>query len=254
MIEITPEKLRDFQLCRFLYKRKHVDNLQEKKNLAEREQLGVDFDAALDKTIKWFYFETMSGKIPSFRAMMWKWEKLWFKNVSASEIMTASDHPGKNRNYYNTEANKVLSRFYNTHKNPGEVYMINEHYSVPLTEDTKAVGTIDLVIVQNRQVIIKHVATKGQRAYAKGTENGYKVILDSVAFRHRSGGTEHKVSIDYLKEGKVVDAVVTEQDILTTKMLATEIATCTADKFYPSPGCYFCNQCRFKKDCWTHGQ
>jgi hypothetical protein len=252
LTEITATQLRDFQLCRHLYNRKHNDGLQERKNLPARELLGVEFDEALTKAVKWYYFELMAGNQPSFRALMWKWEKLWFKNVTVADIMQASDDPGKNRNSYNTDAHSILSNFINTHKNPGDVYMFNEHYTVPLTDTIKISGTIDLVLIKNRQVIIKQIAPKGPRAYSKGTELGYKLILDSVAFRHISGGNEHKVSMDYIKDNKTMDLSITDVDITNTKALATEIEVCS--NFYPSPGCYFCNQCWFKKDCWTHGQ
>jgi hypothetical protein len=250
MIEITPTKLRDFGLCRYLYEQKHIEGVPEKITLPERDQLVYEFEDSLQTAIKWFYFEAMADKVPSYKALMWKWEKLWFKNVTAEDIMRASDYPGKNRNSYNTDAATILAKFHNTHQRMGKVLMINENYEVPITRNAKAVGNLDLVILVANQIVITHFSTRSKGSYARGTEGSFKVILDSLAFRHKADRIENKITIDLVRTGKTFDTVVTDVDIENVKRLSDEMNNCT--NFYPSNGCYWCdNGCQFKTECWT---
>lgn len=250
MLELTAEKLRDFGLCRRLYHRKHIEKLAERKARSERDSLIAEFDDALSRTYKWFAFETMSGKVPSFKSLQWKWEKLWFKGITAEEIMTAPTNPGKNRNSYNTEAQKMLRNFYERNKHMGPVLMINERYTVPLTAEAKVSGTIDLVVREGNRIVIKEVGTRGMSSWNPGALGWYRMISDSIAFRHMTGGTENMVSIDLLRENRRVDLVITETDVNEIVALADEAVY--ESNWLPTRKNYFCDSCNFHVECYPN--
>jgi hypothetical protein len=249
MIELTPEKLRDFALCSRLYEHKHVQHLVERKPKSARDRLVDEFEDAMTKTIKWFYFELMSDKVPSFRNLQWKWEKLWFKGATVEEVMREVTDPGKNKHRYNTEAQTILSNFYETNKGGADVLMINERYVVPITPDTKAIGSIDLVVREGNFIVIKHLSTKGPGYWKPGTMGWHKMILDSMAFRYRTDKIENKVSVEMLRDGRRQDFVISSAEVNEITGLSDELANCNS--WRPSRGCYWCKSCSFNSECYA---
>lgn len=242
--------LRDFQLCRSLYKSKHIDHLPERV-ASSRGMLVTEFNNSMIKTVKWFYFMSMQDHVPSFQSLINKWSSIWFKDVSIDDIKNNPDEIKKNINHFNTEANILLSYFHKTHRDPGNVILLDDRYECSLTPNSMISGSVDVVIKDGSSIIIKHIGMSSGNAYSKGTALGYKLILDSIGFRSK-GFTENKCSIELLGKKKSIDAVITDVDINQAKALADEIVHCK--NYYPSPGCYFCKRCRFAGTCWTNSR
>jgi CRISPR/Cas system-associated exonuclease Cas4 (RecB family) len=248
MTSVTAEEIRDFQLCKFLYQKKHIEKVITSMTLPQRDKLVYEFEDAVEKTIKYFYFETMNSNVPNLKNLFSRWERIWFKNVTVDNIIEEEDHPQKNINSYNTDAHAILNTFYKRNaKNPGEVVIINEAYEVPVTERTKARGQIDLVLRFGKNIIIPHFGLRTQSQFGKGTERGYKIILDSIAYRHKTESTESRVRIELLKNGKTIDTVVSDLELKQVKQLSDEIDGCTT--FYSSAGNWWCKNCQFSKLC-----
>jgi hypothetical protein len=223
VLEVSAEEIRDFQLCRYLYKSRHIEKIPEKK-LPARDQLVYDFEDAVSRVISYFYFETMANQVPSFNILMYKWRHTFLNGLTAEDIARGQDDPERNRNYFTTEGMKILSSFHEKHhRNPGRVIMLNEPYSIPISSGIIAHGTINLVIEKDGKVLMPHYTTKTMSHFQKGTAGSNKAILDAMAFRYKTETSE-----DYIE--------------LTDEMSLVKL-------FPASVGCYWCGSCQYSGQC-----
>jgi hypothetical protein len=244
VLEVSAEQIRDFQLCRFLYKSRHIEKLQEKK-LPARDQLVYEFEDAVSRVISYFYFETMANQVPSFNILMYKWRHTFLNGLTAEDIARGQDDPERNRNYFTTEGMKILSAFHErNHKNPGRVIML---YSIPLSDGIIASGIINLVIEKDGKVLMPHYTTKTMSHFQKGTIGSNKAILDTIAYRYKTNKIEDYIQFSLLKKIKDEKNVVTDLDIRQIKELADEMSV--AKLFPASVGCYWCSSCQFSSQC-----
>ena len=251
MIEVTSESLRDFQLCKYLYKAKHIDKIHMKEHLAKREMLPYQLEEAIDKTIKYFYFESMANGVPSYKTLLWKFEKQWLKDKTVEEIISDRDAPYKNVHHFTTEGIRVIDRFYKlNYKNPGKVLNISESYVLPIGEGLTASGQIDIVIEKDGIIILPYYTFRGKQSYKPGAEKYFKIILDALAFRRMSGKRERSAEITFLKTGFTTDnMVINDLMVRQLKDITEEIKECK--RYYPSNNNYWCKNCTMEKYCST---
>ena len=250
MITLDAEKIRDFRGCRYLYKAKHIDNIKQKQVYTGVNLLPSQYQEAVKKTIKFFYFEVMNGTIPSYKEVVKKFEKLWLKQKTVSEIINDENYPQKNIHYYTTEGTKVISSFYNSnYKNPGDVLLLSEDYHMPLNSDVLITGTIDLAIKKNNKIILPIYSTNGKTYFSEGSEGYYKAILDTIAATDKLSTSPNFTSIFCFKNGKITEdnIVIDKLKIRQLNDISLEMNECK--RFLPNHNYYWCNKCNVSKIC-----
>jgi hypothetical protein len=214
--------------------------------------LPSQLEDTISKTIKYFYFEVMNKNVISYKEMQKRFEKLWLKEKTVKEIINDENTPQKNVHHYTTEGLKVIHTFYKmNHKNPGQVIFLSENYNIPLTENTIINGTIDLAVKKNGQITLPTYTSKGKVYFSEGNLGYYKTILDSIAFRSKTGVMENHIQIISFKGGgyKEESLVIDKLKVRQLKEVAEEINECI--RFLPNHGYYWCRNCKMEKYCST---
>lgn len=216
----------------------------------ERDVLPDKLEIAIDKSIRYFYFEVLGGNIPPYKEVVNKFEKLWLKDKDITKIIGDRDTPGKNIHFYTTEGMRIIHEFYKkNYKKPGQVIILGERYSVPIDIEARIEGKFDIVLKDSENnIILPKYTMRGKPAFAQGSLNNFKMITDAMAYRHRTETLENKHKIVYIKSGyKIEDKVVTDLNIRQTKDIITEMKTCKT--YYPTHGNYWCKHCKMEQYC-----
>lgn len=252
MIQLNAEQIRDFRGCRYLYKAKHIDKIAQKHYVNERDLLPSQFEDAIKKTIKYFYFEAMNKNIVSYKDLQKKFERLWLKEKTVKDIINDENTPQKNVHHFTTEGIKIVYDFYKVnHKNPGEVLLLSEEYSVPITKNVIINGNIDIALNRNGKVTLPVYTTKGKTYFSEGNEGYYKIVLDAIAFKYKTDLDINNVSIISFKGGgyKQDDIVIDMLKVRQLKEVVEEIYECK--RFLPNHDYYWCKNCSMEKYCST---
>lgn len=168
MLELTPEAIKDFQVCNLYYNYKFNDKLSipiQKDNL-----LYERFQNTLKRVIAYFFYKKQSYLSVSYNSFLNKWERLWYpKNIDAYDIMNASQDVKDNEAFYTTQAASILLDFYETFKDyEGFPLFVNEKFSIPITKTAKLNSSFDLVLQQKEDTytVIKWVFSRFKPLYS----------------------------------------------------------------------------------------
>jgi hypothetical protein len=152
MHKVTAESLKDFQVCTRYYDYKFNDNLEVKKNI--RQKRVARFGETIRSIATFFFYKKQAFSEPSYQALEHRWQKLWFKEdttivdiaTARNEILWESDIS------YTTQAAAALISFHEDFYNrlDLEVVMIDESFTVPVTNEVAVEGVFDVVLREKK--------------------------------------------------------------------------------------------------------
>jgi hypothetical protein len=247
--EITSDKLRDFQLCRYLYQQKQINGRCEHARRTDRELLRDKMEQTLIKVICFAYFEKMENKIVTYSQVINRWEKLWFGDMNREDVFGSVNSPGRNIHSINTDAMEILNRFYASFERDNAVVtMLSEPYTVPIGDSGVCHDFVTLAVRRGDVHYLEYYTTKSAKAFMPGSERYHKAILDSMAYS-RDFDVIPIVKVNHLKSNKIDEYIPTTLQWRQLIELADEMSE--TDRYPASGHNYWCDRCQFKDEC--HG-
>jgi len=147
VLTLSVDAIRDFQVCELYYKYKYEE--ERHIPIRSRDLMIEKFENTLKKVASFFFYKKQAGTVPSYTAILNRWEKLWFpKNMTAYD-MAVQQHEAAHANLasYSNAAAASLERFHNEFADSQAVpIMIDEPYVVPIRNDLRIEGSLDLVL------------------------------------------------------------------------------------------------------------
>lgn len=192
MLSLDAESIKDYQTCARLYDFRHNDKLYESIN---KREMAVDrFEETMKRVVTFFFYKKQGGNVPSYSALLNRWERLWFpKGTDAVDIAT-EQHSSlyKNNASYTTDASASLLGFYEKFAHDdGEPYLVDDNFVVPFTHDIKLQGSFDLVLRYRPQktfVVFKWSA-RGKRPAISNLNVDFTILKH--AFNYKTSGIEN---------------------------------------------------------------
>lgn len=249
---LTVDSIKDFQTCALLYEFRHVKGDYEP--ITGRELMYRRFENKMKLVASFFFYKKQSGNVPSYAALLNRWEKLWFpKEMSAYDI-AVEQHESAYGNYasFSNDASKALMRFYDDFvADNSDAIMIDEEFMVPLS-NSRLTGTFDLVLRDaktKRYKVVKWISR-----YRKPPLSSLLVEFAALrhAFEYRNEGKDLDVTYGYYdlaSPGKGFTSIgVTQDDINALTYWARTIEE--TDLFVPRRGLTaYCKKCPFDHPC-----
>lgn len=249
LLTLNVEAIRDFQVCELYYRYKYVD--KQHIPIYSRELMVDKFENTLSKVASFFFYKKQADNVPSYNAILNRWEKLWFPKDMTAYDMAVEQHEASRGNMasYSNVATASLERFYDEFiDDPADPIMIDESFLVPLKRDMRLQGSIDLVLRdKDKYRVIKWVG-KSRRSDS--------LMLDMAAlrfaFEYRNESPKQVTYECYdLTSAKSVFLDIdqpTKADVNALLYWAQEIAE--KDIYVPRRGfTAYCRGCPFDKPC-----
>ncbi len=254
MHELSPQGIKDFQICALLHDFRHRQELPEA--ISSQEILAQRYENVLKRVIFFYFYRRQGGVVPSFNVLVNRWEKLWFpKEMTAYDIalMQNNQYQGNIVSYSNSAA-ESLTAFYEdfttTYKNLGEPILIDEEYVVPLSKNLKLKGKIDLVMRLGKNITVIKLVTRSKRSPLGNHMMDLAAMRYAFAYRNNS----KDVNIDYklydvgTNSPGFVDLVAKAEDVRALLYWAQEAYS--TETFVPRRGLTaYCKGCPFDSDC-----
>ncbi len=253
MLTLSADSIRDYQVCSFYFNEKYVVGSNDATYA--REQLAEKFENTLRRVVSFFFYKRQGGIVPSYNALLNRWEKLWFpKNTTAYDIATER-HESAHGNLasYSNAATAALLKFYEDFIDyKGDPIMIDEQFLVPLGNDIRLEGTFDLMLKREKGFQIVRWSTKIKRPALDSF--AYDFAAQRIAYEYRSRTKEKTEYLMYdlgsTHPGGVVMAP-TKKDVDALTYWANEAKNAYDEGVYiPRRGfTTYCRNCPFDKTC-----
>lgn len=159
---LTIDAVRDFQACELYYKYKYIDKRSTPH--VSRDIMARKFENTLKRVASFFFYKKQAGSVPSYNAILNRWEKLWFpKNMTAYDL-AVEQHEAAHGNIasYSNIAAASLEHFHDEFADdPSDPLLIDEEYTIPIRPDLRIKGSIDIVLRNKSQYrVIKWLSKK----------------------------------------------------------------------------------------------
>lgn len=254
---VTVDAIRDYHVCELFYRYRYEDELIEP---IDYHKLNADrFRSTLSKVVSYYFYKRQAGSNVSYRSLLNRWEKLWFPKEMDAYDMAVQQHSVAQGNLatYSNAAISALEAFYNDfHEDEGVPVSIKEEYLVPLREDIRLQGEIDLVLryPNGRMRVIKWL---GNRLHANHNFMSMEFSALRFAMNHRLGNqinaSYHLYDLVAPNRGFVELPQPTGDDMKALLFWATQIAE--AESYVPRRGfTAYCRGCPFDKECEEYSQ
>jgi len=151
--DVTVDSIHDFKVCELFYRYRYIDELREP--MFSRDLLVQKFENTLYKIASYFFYKKQAGLVPSYRAILNRWEKLWFpKDMTAYDMaVQKNDISTGNLASFSNVATAALETFYEDFASDQRIpVVIAEDFLVPLRKDIRLHGKIDLMLKSNDNV------------------------------------------------------------------------------------------------------
>lgn len=143
---LTVESIKDFQTCALLYQYRHLEGMYEP--ITAREIMYRRFENKMKLVASFFFYKKQSGNLPSYSALLNRWEKIWFpKEMSAYEL-AIEQHESAYGNYasFSNDAAEALMHFYDDFaEDQADPFLIDEEFVVPIG-NSRFSGQFDVVL------------------------------------------------------------------------------------------------------------
>ena len=197
MLTLTTESIKDYQVCSFFFNEKYI--LESNDASYAREQLAEKFEMTLRRIVSFFFYKRQGGIVPSYNALLNRWEKLWFpKNVTAYDISTER-HESAHGNLasYSNAAAAALLKFYEDFINyKADPIIIDEKFLMPIGKELRLEGKFDLVLKnQNGFQVIKW-STKTKRPPLDSFTYDFAGLKLAYDYRNKSDRTPEYLMYD----------------------------------------------------------
>lgn len=253
MIELTVDAIKDYQTCALLYDYRHQQRRIE--TITSRDLLKDRYNNTIRKIVSFFFYKMQSGTVPSYSALVNRWEKHWFPKEMTPYDLIVEQHESAHKNLasYSTHAMHVLGKFYEDFiDHPSDPAYISEPFIVPIGKEIKLSGTFDLGLrnPKTKEYQIIKLSTS-QRAPRLGG-----LFLDFAAlkhaFDHRHEGKDARVSY-YLYDigsSNVGMNEVEVPDIDVNALFFWAKSAAEAEVYPPRRGLTsYCRSCPFDDPC-----
>jgi hypothetical protein len=262
MITLTVDSLKDYQTCARLYDFRHIENLYEP--IGNRELMAERFENTLKRVLSFFFYKKMGGIVPSYAALLSRWERLWFPKDMSSYDIAVEQHESAYGNLasYSNEAAAVLLKFYEDfEKDTYDPILVDEAFTVPVTDEIRLEGAFDLC-TRNAKTA-KYKLIKWSAKHRKPSTA--VMLLDFAAYKYAFEYRNEKArNVEYYTydlisaKGGFTKIDVNEDDIRALQFWSNEIEQ---DVIFPSRRdlTYYCKSCPFyDKECavwsgWDNG-
>lgn len=239
----------DFQVCELFYDYRYRQKLKE--TLRSRYLLTDRFESTMKKVASFFFYKKQAGTVPSYNALLNRWEKLWFpKDITAYDLALEQHEEGRGGLVsYSNNAASILEKFHDLFADDPRVpVLIDEEFLVPIAKEIRLQGSFDLVLrdKHRRFTVIKWNSRRME------SDSVLNMAAQRIAFEHRNSSS---VPVEYQlyglsRSGKfhTVDSP-TEEDVAALKYWAARIRAKDED-FVPRRGwTAYCKGCPFDKPC-----
>lgn len=250
MKTLTIEGLKDFQTCALLHKYRHLDDQPEA--ISARELLGRRYHETMKLVTSFFFYKKQSGQVPSYSALLNRWERLWFpKGMETWDLLVESQQTmhGNLASFTTSAAAGLLKLYEEFSEDDDDPIMINEKFSVPIEKNVKLEGEFDLVLRNSKTKHFRVVQWTGKGA-TKITPIDWAAL--KYAFDYRNEGkfaeaTYHSYAFNGLSSPWNLIAVE-DEDITALKYWVSDYDS--TDHFVPRRGLtYYCKKCPFDTPC-----
>ncbi len=255
MPNITVDGLKDFQICERLYDYRHVDQLPEK--IYSRDIYSDKFENTIKNIIYFFFFKKQSGIVPSYSALLNRWEKMWFPKDTTSYDIVTEQHETVYGNMANltSKAAASLLMFYETYSQSDYIPVaIAEDFLVPGKSGQNISDIFDVILYKDKTFYVIKIVFN----YKQSNRDQYKIDFATLykGFENRHPDRMSQVKfgmIDMMSQNlNFSEFIVSESDLNTldlwyNKLYNTEI-------FAPKRGLIpYCKKCPFDDPCskWT---
>lgn len=239
-------------VCEFFYKSRYID--EEHELIHGRELMAERFENTLKKVAAFFFYKKQADSVPSYNALLNRWEKLWFPKDMTAYDLAVEQHETTHGNIasYSNIAAASLEFFHNKFKDdPYMPVAIDEEFIVPLGRGVKLEGSFDLVL--KRGDSYKVIKWYGRRQKPK-TDS---VLLDFAALRYAfEYRAEYERTADFLLynltashgSGFIKIDYPQKADMEALRYWAKEIEQ--SETFVPRRGfTAYCRGCPFDEQC-----
>lgn len=164
ILTVTPESIKDFQTCARLYDYRYNDG--DKEFISRRDLLAARYENTLKKIVSFFFYKKQGGYVPSYSALLNRWERTWFpKDMSAYDI-AVEQHESAYGNLasYSNDATTALLSFYETFaEDKGEPFLIDEQVVVSISDDIRLETNFDLVLRYREHNLFRIIKWSGKK-------------------------------------------------------------------------------------------
>lgn len=252
LLTLTPESIKDFQTCARLYDYRYNDQLYEP--IHQRALMAERFENILKKVVAFYFYKKQGGSVPSYSALLNRWERLWFpKEMTAYDLAVEQQETvsGNLATYSNDAATALLKFYEDFTDDPSQPLLIDEAFTVPVRREIRLQGRFDLVLrFKDHYKIIKWSASS--RRPSLGTLNIDFATL-KYAFDYRNIAKDLNITYGLydLASSKpgFVKVEVEKEDVDGLKFWTGEIFD---EKVYPSRRdlTQYCKVCpHYEKPC-----
>ena len=147
MLTLSVQAIHDYQVCELFYNYRYRENLPEK--VRSRQIITDRFEATMKRVASFFFYKKQAGTVPSYTALLNRWERLWFpKDITAYDLAVEQhDFVHGNLISYSNSAASILEQFHNIFANDTrDPVLIDETFLIPLGRDIRLEGSFDLVL------------------------------------------------------------------------------------------------------------
>jgi len=151
MSTITVEAIKDFQICERLFDYRHIQKMSEK--MYSREINSDKFEKTIKNIICFFMFKKQSGSLPSYAAILNRWEKMWFpKDTNSYDIITEQHETVYgNMSSLTTKAANSLLLFYSHYSKVDFIPIsISEEYYISTKKGISIKDSFDVIVYFNK--------------------------------------------------------------------------------------------------------
>lgn len=249
---LTSQAILDFQVCQLFYECRHIRD--EHELVIGREQMANRFEDTLKKVATYFFHKKQGDPpIPSYNAILNRWERLWFpKDMDAYDMANEQHehHHGNLASYSNTAVasfEAFHNKFVDLEATP---VLVDEPFVVPIARGVRIEGRFD-VVLRNSNGKYTIIKWRGRRGKRRVSPDYLDFALMKMAFEYRSDEyrpAEYKMyNLADTKDFEKVEQP-SAVDVDALKYWALEAAT--TEKFVPRrPYTAYCKGCAFDSIC-----
>jgi len=248
IITLTVDAIKDYQVCERFYDYKYND--KEFEYFTGREIMSDRFENTLKRVASFFFYKKQAEIVPSYNALLNRWEKLWFpKDMDAYDLAVEQMDPVHgNLSTYSNQAAAALEQFHNVFsKDKSDPILIDEPYTLTLSRKSRLEGRIDVMLKDK-------IKTRVIKWSGRKIKNNYS-ILDFTAMRMaienrevRPKNLEFGVYDLATVKGKYEQFDITNSDEDSLRYWVNEIET--KEVYVPRRGLTpYCKGCAFDKQC-----
>lgn len=257
MLKLDAQALKDFQVCSRYYDYRFNDGLPVTRNI--RQKRVEKFGETIRAIATFFFYKKQAFSEPSYQALEHRWQKLWFKDdTTAVDIATArTEILWESDISYTTQAAAALVSFHEDFYNrlDLEVVMIDEPFTVPVSDTVAVEGAFDVVLREKKpdNTYKYHIYKWITSDLKKPTSFWiFDFAILNHAFRYRNGNKKVDVSYYIWDFGSTIPKskqVIIEDDDMESLLYWCN-AVATEEKFVPKRGLTpYCKSCSFDKEC-----